>query len=592
VTGWTTWGRQNSNPQFQDPSVFNPRINYSWIMGRQSFKTGYEYQAINTQIDDFNPKYGRDAYGGQFSRPAGAAADPATYNLADFMLGARSSYSIITPFLANLRQRMHFGYVQDDIKVNPALTLNVGLRYEYATPQYEKDNFLTNFDPATNSLIQAKNGSIYDRALVNPDRNNFAPRLGAAWAVADKTVVRAGYGISYIHFNRMGGENLLSFNGPHVVAINITQQASQGLCGPASPPTTCFRTTQQGYPEGLNVPANFSTLNARVNYIPRDTPSGNVASWHVSVQRQLLANLLVDIGYVGNRSRDILILGDFNQARPNGPTENATLQSRRPIAGFQEIQAAFAGGKGDYHALQLKVERRYSRGLYLLNSFTWSRARDNASGHLEVQNGDNSRVNYRDLAGEFSRSGYDQPFNNTTSFVWELPIGKGRRYAANMNPIVEGILGGWRLVGINTMTSGMPINLSYSPASAAQVSGLPTYRPNLLGDPVIPSAERTDRTIYLNPAMVQIPTDRSQPFGNAPRNAVRADPFRQFDLGLHKAFGLGREQTRLEARIEAFNLFNRTNFQPANGSASASTFGRISSTFPARQMQLGIKLYF
>ncbi len=592
ITGWTTFGRQNSNPQFQDPTVINPRINFTWMKGRQAYKTGYEYQAINTKIDDFHPKYGRDTYSGQFSRPAGAAADDKTYNLADFLMGARSGYSLVNPFIANLRQRMHFAYVQDDVKVNPRLTLNLGLRYEFATPQWEKDNFLTSFDPATNTLITAKNGSIADRALVNPDKNNFAPRLGLAYSLSERTIVRAGYGMSYIHFNRMGGENLLSFNGPHVVAINITQQPSQGLCGATTPPTTCFRTTQQGYPEGLNVPANFSTLNARVNYIPRDTPTGNVTSWHASVQRELFANLLVDVGYIGNKSRDILILGDYNQARPNATTENSTLQSRRPIVGFQEIQAAFAGGKGDYHALQVKVERRYSRGLYLLNSFTWSRARDNASGHLEVQNGDNSRVNYRDLASEFGRSGYDQPFNNTTSFVWELPFGKGRRYAANMNPIVEGILGGWRVVGINTMTSGMPINLSYSPASASQVSGLPTYRPNLLGDPVTPDSERTNPTSnYLNAAMIQIP-DRSQPFGNAPRNAARADPFRQFDLGLHKAFGLGRDQTRLEVRFEAFNLFNTTNFQPANGNVSSSSFGTISSTFPARQLQLGVKLYF
>ena len=192
------------------------------------------------------------------------------------MLGLRSSYSIITPFLANLRQRMHFGYLQDDIKVNPKLTLNAGLRYEYATPQYEKDNFLTNFDPATNTLIGAKDGSIYDRALVNPDRNNFAPRLGAAWAVDSKTVVRAGYGLSYIHFNRMGGENLLSFNGPHVVGLNINQTINQPLCVGNANPTTCFRTTQQGYPEGFTTPASFNPLNVRVNYIPKDTPTGNV----------------------------------------------------------------------------------------------------------------------------------------------------------------------------------------------------------------------------------------------------------------------------------------------------------------------------
>ena len=589
VTGLTSWGRQNSNPQFQDPSVFNPRFNYSWIMGRQSFKTGYEFQAINTQIDDFNPKYGRDTYAGQFTRPVGATSDSATYDLADFMLGLRSSYSIITPFLANLRQRMHFTYLQDDIKVSRKLTVNAGLRYEYATPQYEKDNFLTNFDPATNSLIAAKNGSIYDRALVNPDRNNFAPRLGAAWTLDDKTVVRGGYGVSYIHFNRMGGENLLSFNGPHVVGLSINQTINQPLCVGNANPTTCFRTTQQGYPEGYTTPASFNPVNVRVNYIPKDTPTGNVTSWHASVQREILTNLLVDVGYVGNRSRDILILGDFNQARPNAAGENTSLQARRPIQGFQEIQAAFAGGKGDYNALQLKVERRYSRGLYLLNSFTYSRARDNASGHLEVQNGDNSRVNYRNLDAEFGRSGYDQPFNNTTSVVWELPFGKGRKFASNMNPVMEGFLGGWRIVGINASTSGVPVNLSYSPTAAFSVGGTLTYRPNLTGDPITPNGGARN---YLNPANVVIPTDQTQPFGNAPRNGVRGPSFNQLDLGLHKSIGLQGDSKRIEARIEAFNLFNHTNFQTPNGNRSTPSFGTITSAFPARQLQLGVKFYF
>jgi hypothetical protein len=591
VTGWTTWGRQNSNPQFQDPFVVNPRINFTWIRGRQSFKTGYEYQAINTKIDDFNPKYGRDSYGGQFSRPATAPADPAVYNLADFMFGARSGYGLINPFIANLRQRMHFGYVQDDVKLAERLTVNLGLRYEFATPQWEADNFLTNFDPATNTLLQAKDGSIYDRALVNADKNNFAPRVGLAYSLDDRTILRSGYGKSYIHFNRLGGENLLSFNGPHVVGLNITQQPSQGLCGPNTPPATCFRATQQGYPEGLNVPANFSTLNARVNYIPKDNPSGSVQSWHVSLQREVMRNLLVDVGYVGNKSRDIMILADYNQARPNEASENTALQARRPIQGFQEIQIAFAGGKGDYHALQLKVERRYSRGFYLLNSFTWSRARDNASGHLEVQNGDNSRVNYRDLESEFGRSGYDQPINNTTSFVYELPFGRERRFGTALHPVVEGVLGGWRVVGINTMTSGVPINLSYAPAAAFSVSGSPTYRPNLTGDPLTPSDQRTINN-YLNPATVEIPTDRTQPFGNAPRNAARAHAFYQFDLGLHKTFPLGSADRRIEARVEAFNLFNTTNFSPANGTRTSSAFGTINSTYAARQIQLGIKLYF
>ncbi len=590
VSGWTAWGRQDSNPQFQNPFVINPRLNYSWLAGTHAFKSGYEYQWINTEVDDVNPKYGSDSYSGSFSRPAGAAADGPTYNLADFLMGARSSYSLVNPYVFELRQRMHFAYLQDDWRVSPRLTLNLGLRYEFATPQWEENNFLTNFDPATKTLLQAKDGSIYDRTLVNPDRNNFAPRAGLAYTLNDKTVLRSAYGKSYIHFNRLGGENLLSFNGPHVVPISVTQQPSLGPCAPNQSPITCFRPTQDGYPTGLNVPANFNPLNGRVNHIPADLETGYVQSWHVTVQRELPGNFIVDLAYVGNKSDHLMILGDLNQARPNAAGENTPLQARRPIQGYQFIQSAFDGGKGDYRALQVKVERRYSQGLYLLNSFTWSRARDNASGHLETANGDNSRVNMADLDGEFGISGYNQPLNNTTTMVWELPFGRDRRFAKDMNPIAEAMLGGWRVTAINTMTSGVPVNLTYSPASNFSVSGAPTYRPNVTGD--IYAADPTDRA-YFNPANVTIPTDSTQPFGNAPRNAARGPAIYTLDMGLHKTFSLPGGGRGFELRLEVFNVMNRTNFNAPNGNRSATSFGTITSlTTTPRQMQLGVKVNF
>ena len=592
VTGWTAWGRQSSNPQFQDPLVQDWRINYSTIAGTHTIKTGYEYQRINTDVDDVNPKYGADGYGGQFSRPSATApADPATYNLADFMFGARNTYELVNPFVFQLRQRMHFAYVQDDWRASPRLTVNLGLRYEIGTPQWEDDNLLTNFDPATNTLLQARDGSVYDRALVNLDKNNFAPRIGAAYSITEKTVLRAAYGTSYVLFNRLGGENLLSFNGPHVVPIAITQQPSQGPCAPNQAPTTCFRPTQAGYPEGLNVPANFNPINGRVNYIPPDNETGNIQSWHVTFQRELGSQFVVDVAYVGNRSRNLMILADFNQARPNLPGQNVALQARRPIQGYQFIQAAFDGGRGDYRALQVKVERRYNRGLYLLNSFTWSRARDNASGHLETANGDNSRVNFADVEGEFGLSGYNQPLNNTTTVVWELPFGRDRRWASDMPAVVEGILGGWRLTAINTMASGLPVNLTYSPAAAFNVSAAPTYRPNLSGDVYAPDGEQSI-TNWFNKANVTIPTDVTQPFGNAPRNVARGPALYVLDLGLHKGFALvGR--SRLEFRIEAFNVLNKTNFGAPNSNVSATNFGTITGlATPARQLQLGIKFDF
>ena len=361
------------------------------------------------------------------------------------MFGARNTYALINPFIANLRQRMHFAYLQDDFKATERLTLNLGLRYEFATPQWEKDNFLTNFDPATNTLIQAKDGSIYDRALVNPDRNNFAPRLGLAYAIdrPDRPAQRLRHELHPLQPARRREPALLQRPARRRRSTSRSSRRRGSAARPrrrrpASGPT------QQGYPEGLNVPANFSTLNARVNYIPKDNPTGNVQSWHVSVQRELLPNLLVDVGYVGNKSRDIMILGDYNQARPNGPTENATLQARRPIPGFQEIQIAFGGGKGDYHALQVKVERRYSRGLYLLNSFTWSRARDNASGHLEVQNGDNSRVNYRDIERRLRQLGLRPAVQQHDQLRVGAAVRQGRRFGSDLNPVVDGMLGGWR----------------------------------------------------------------------------------------------------------------------------------------------------
>jgi hypothetical protein len=591
VGGWTAWGRQNSNPQYQDPFVINLRANYSWVAGQHTLKTGYEYQSINTEVDDVHPKYGADTYGGQFSRPAGAAANAALYNLADFMVGARSAYSLVNPFVFNLRQRMHFGYLQDDWRVAPNLTVNLGLRYEFATPQWEDGNNLTNFDPATNTLIRATDGSIADRTLVNPDRNNFGPRVGLAYSVTPRTVIRSAYGMSYIHFNRLGGENLLSFNGPHVVPISITQQPSQGPCTPGRPPSECFLPTQQGYPQGLNVPENFDPINGRVNHIPTDLRTGYVQSWHVTVQREVLNNLLVDVAYIGNKSNNLMILGDLNQARPNGPTENTPLQLRRPIQGYQFIQTAFDGGRADYRALQVKVERRYSNNLYLLNSFTWSRGRDNASGHLESANGDNSRVNLANLESEFGLSGYNQPLNNTSSVVWELPFGQGRRWGQALHPVMEAIAGNWRVVAINTMTSGLPVNLVYNPAAQFQVSGAPSYRPNISGDVYAPAGQQSI-TNWFNRDNVTIPTDRTQPFGNAPRNVAKGPAIYSLDLGLHKGFAIGL-QRRLEFRIEAFNVFNRSNFGAPVGNRSATNFGTITglSTTP-RQVQLGARFSF
>ncbi|MEO8658084.1 MAG: TonB-dependent receptor [Bryobacteraceae bacterium] len=578
VSGFSGFGRQSTNPQWQWPFVYDPRVNYSKILGRHSLKAGYEYQRVHTEVQDVNPLYGLDEYSGNFTGN----------NLADFMFGFRNRYSLTNFFVAQYRQVGNMAYVQDDLKVSNKLTLNLGIRYEYFTPQWEANLKLTNFDPAAKALIPAKDGSIYDRSQVHPDRNNFAPRIGFAYAMNPKTAIRSGYGISYIHFNRSGGGNLLAINGPQVVNAVVNQR----------PTDATFRTTEMGYPTGLTDPDKFNPAVANISYIPRDTRTGYVQNWFFSVQHEI-SGFVFDLAYVGSRSEKLILFADYNQARPQNPGENATLASRRPIQGWAGITLTDPVGYANYNAMQFKVERRYAQGLYLLNSFTWSKAIDNVGQALEDQGNGNasSPQNFYNLAAEKGPSGYDQRINNTTSAVYELPFGKGHRFGSSMPGIAESLLGGWQISAINTMTSGEPINLRYAPAASFQVSdigpdwrGAISYRPNVLGDPLMPSDQRSPNK-WLNPATVAVPTDASQPFGNAGRNAVYGPRFFQFDGSLQKSFRI-REGKSLQFRSEFFNLLNKTNFRAPNPNRSQGTYGVITQAYPARQIQFALKFLF
>jgi len=587
-------GRRTSTPQFQNPLVLDPKVNWSKTLSNHTLKLGWELQTIHTDVLDFSPQYGQDSYGGQYSAPTGAASN-SIYNVSDFLFGVRSSYALTNVFTAKYRQRMNFYYLQDDWKVSSKLTVNLGVRYEYATPQWEDGNHLANYDLASQRPILAQSGSITDRALVQPDRNNWAPRVGFAYRVAPKTVVRSGFGVSFVHFNRLGGENLLAYNPPTVITttINNPDPSVAPACAPNVALTSCFRNTAAGYTPTMIDASRVNLQNVSLRYTPPDTRTGYVQSWHFTVQHELSKDLVFDIAYVGNRANKLVILGDVNQARPQAPNENTALNARRPYQAFGEMEISWGAGFSDYHSLQTKLEKKFAKGIYLLNSFTYSRSIDNASGHLEVFNGDNSRVNFNNLPGEKGAGGYNQPLNLTTTLVYDLPYGKGRRFGSKGNPVIDAFLGGWRGTMINTMGSGLPVNLNYAPATRYSVSNLPTYRPNLLGDPMAPESVRNIDN-YFNKANVVIPVDplNPNPFGNAGRNTIRSYAIYQTDLGLHKEFSLGGESRKLEYRAEFFNLFNKTNFQAPNSTVSSSAFGTIRSAFPARIIQMALRLSF
>ncbi|HET7217542.1 MAG TPA: TonB-dependent receptor [Vicinamibacterales bacterium] len=586
ITGFSDLGRQATNPQWQYPTVYNPKVNYTWTAAAHSFKTGYEFQKIDTEVQDVNPLYGRDLYNGQFTRPPDAGGSN-LYNLADFMLGLRAQYALSSVLVANLRRNMHFAYIQDDWRATSKLTLNLGIRYEYSTPYWERDNILSNFDPSTNTMVLAGDGSIEERALVKPDRNNFGPRLGLAYTLMPSTVLRAGYGVSYVHFSRAGGGDILPINGPQVVNAVVNQ---------TEPSAPTFVPGEAGYPAGLADPSQFNPLTANITYMPRDFHSSPVQSWYISVQRELVHNLLLDVAYVGNRADDLLLFANYNQAFPNNAAGTIPLQDRRPIPSYADITYAFNGGKSRYQAFQLKVDWRLRSDLMLLTSLTLSEAKDNGAQSLENSNGNfPAPQDFRNMDADFGLSNYHQPYNSTTSFVWSLPFGRGGKWGANVSPLVDALIGGWQLAGINSVFAGEPVTFTYNPGATFVVSGIAqdfrganNYRPNVTCDPL---AAGSDRTIdnWFNRSCVVAPTDRSQPFGNAERNSVRGPFFWQLDLAASKKFPLGGG-ARFEFRLEAFNLLNRTNFRAPNGNRSAAGFGTITSTYDPRQLQLGFKL--
>src|SRR5262245_45798045 len=274
IPGFARIGRQSTNPQAQFPTTVNSRVNYSKLLGRHSLKTGYEYLALNQDVDDTNPLYGLDLYGGSFSRPGGGTAAA----LADFYFGARSQYQFATQVIAKMRQRFHYWYLQDDFKLNPKLTINAGLRYELVTPVYDANNNLANFNPDTREIVLAKDGSISDRALRNLDTNNFAPRIGLAYQLREKTVLRAGYAIGYNYWNRMASAELLDTNAPFVTRASVQNTAANiGNICTGNNFTGCFRRTQDGYPTNL-----LTSPGSVILYMPEEFPWSYVQNWHLT----------------------------------------------------------------------------------------------------------------------------------------------------------------------------------------------------------------------------------------------------------------------------------------------------------------------
>ena len=439
-------------------------------------------------------------------------------------------------------------------------------------------------------MIKATGGSLFNRSLVHPEYHDWGPRVGAAYSIDPKTVIRSGYGISYTFFNRPGSAEE-GINAPQALFGVINQSIPTGGPVPAG-----FLNTQNSFTTNIASPAAFNPVNSNVVYTPPNLQWPYIQNWFLSVQRQLGMGTVLELAYNGNHSLNLPILADYNQANPNLPGQTLGVQARRPIPSYGPITWVDPAGDNHYNGVSARVEHRFTAGLYALNSFTWGKAMGDSEQALEDFSFVPNPQNIHNLAAEKGPSSYDVKLNNVTSVVYQLPCGKGRKYAAAMNPVMDTVLGGWELNSINTAHTGQPVDVVYTPSAANDVTGLTNdyrgeafQRPNVTGSAVSQSRSQMLNTYFAGYTFTTPPA--SAPFGNLGRDSFRMPNFEQWDLGINKNFRI-REDIKLQFRSEFFDVLNHTNFGFPDAKTTDAAFGTIRATFPSRQIQFALKLLF
>jgi hypothetical protein len=584
IQGFDAVGRHTSTPQFQTPRSWNPRASISWTRGQHFIKFGGEFLHVQTKINDLNATIGRMNFENRFTNRA----------VGDLLLGLPSQLALTSNTVMDQGQNMQFYFIQDDYKVTSKFTVNLGLRYEFATPPVEKDNRFANFDPQTGTMVFAKDGGIFERSLIRPDRNNFAPRVGFAWSATDKLVMRGAYGVFLTHTVRQGREGLLGFNPPFLVdnllQTNVTGAAAVATAAP-------FRLVN-GYPNGLLDPTSLAaTIGRRAQDANQRTPY--IQQFNFGMQYELLKDLLLDVAYVGNKGTKLNGFRNLNQRAVITNANGTQSAGARPYPAFGDIQWMENRVGSTYNSLQVRLEKRFSNGITGLVSYTWGKALTGSPDHIstsgggagfdtgtfrEPQNGNNLRAD-RGLAE------FDIKQRLVMSYVWELPFGHGRRFGNDWAKGVDLLLGGWQVTGIHALQGGLGLTATLGGSSVLNIGGERRARPNLIGNPVLPESERTLARWFNTAAFQSAFSPSPQAFGTAGVGLMRGPGSINFDFTLAKNFNV-TERRFFQFRTEFFNAFNRANFGPPNIARESSGFGQILTAANARIVQFALKFYF
>ena len=562
--------------------VYQASGSLSMVFGQHSLKVGGQYHYRRFYTNTSNPMNGNANFNGQLSG----------FPMADALLGypseiRRGQGNTLTNGIG------HFliGFVQDDWRVSEKLTVNLGMMYQFGSRPYDTTDRLGNLwvrrDPTSGeffgSLLWAAenpqpappDGRVptdtpfqtglpanlggWGRALIGSDHNDIAPRLGVAYQFDSKTVVRAGFGMFYNSTFVQELQDLRKF-----WPFTVQQVFSPNRGG------IDLRIDDQGPP--------FSSTAAIGGWPQQPTNRSPYSmQWNFFIQRQVMNDMTLDIGYVGSGSRKQIGYSPFNNALRPGP---GSVQPRRLLPSFGDLDGGSNQYNGSYNALQVKLQKRFSDGLQFNLNYTWQKALDGQSSLAEVK-----VQNPFDRRQDYSRSSWDtrQVFN--FSYVYELPLGKGKQFGSDMSGAANALLGGWAVEGITRLETGPPLNIQLGQDIAN--TGRSRQRPNLAGNP---NAGPKTPDAWLNASAFEVPADYT--FGTAGAYISDADGIVSFDVTLAKTFRL-TERQGVEFRVEFFNIPNHVNFNLPQERMNRGNFNRITSqsTNP-RQVQLALRYVF
>src|SRR5688500_5485276 len=597
VSGLSGLGEESDAPFINDDTTIQFVDNFSWILGEHSVKFGGEIRRVlYDQIGGVVTR-GRFNFNGIYTNNGRAGAAAAGGNaFADFLLGHfNNAEAQIGAPIADFRSNYYAIYIQDNWKVTPNVTLDYGLRWEYDQPFTDISDKIVNIDYTWDNsyhpvFVRTGTGDPYEdnppfrlasnipyvrdgrfgRGAYKPDYNDIAPRLGVAWSVSPKTVVRGGGGIYYV---RDIGNAVFDTvrNAPFTIRN--------------SEPAETFR-------PNLSYDRPFARTGSPTFILAAeyDVPSSYIAQWSLGFQRELPGAMSGEVTYFGSAGVHLRRLQTYNQTVPS---QLADTNLSRPFPNLGGMQVRNAPSHSKYHALYLKMQKRFSHGISFLSSFSYGKSIDNGSG-IRTSVGDPlTPSNNYDLELETGPSAFDFRKRWTTSWIWELPFGQDRRFM-NQGGVIDFVLGGWQVGGILTLQDGFPFTLNCS-TGTVQNGGGGCYPDPAPGNPdwQLPASERS-RTRWFNTSAF---VDRNPEYGTGfrygtvKRNSVVGPGIKSSDMSLNKNFNIGDDH--LEFRVEIFNLPNLPIWGQPGSQLGTPNYGVITSTrMDSRQVQLGLKFVF